>query len=65
MDQQLGHLGNTPDGGPNGTNTSYTAGNYGGTLLADYFGFNLGAVPATFTVTSATLVVYSGKITNM
>jgi hypothetical protein len=56
----------TPNGGPSGTNTSYSSGAYGGTLLADYFGFNLGTskTPATLTVTSAKLVVYSGTITN-
>jgi hypothetical protein len=51
-------------GGSNGPNNSYAVGNAGNMLLADYFGFNLSKVPATFTVTSATLVVnYSGYIT--
>jgi len=32
-------------GGPNGSNTSYAAGSYGGMLLVNYFGFNLGSIP--------------------
>jgi hypothetical protein len=51
-------------GGSSGPNNSYAVGNTGTMLLADYFGFNLNKVPATFTVTSATLVVYSGAITS-
>jgi hypothetical protein len=31
--------------------------------LADYFGFNMGAVSASLIVTSAQLVVYQGTIT--
>jgi hypothetical protein len=51
-------------GGPNGINTSYTVGNTGTMLLADYFGFNLSQVPLSFgTVTSATLMVVSGVTT--
>ena len=34
-------------GGPNGTNTSYAAGSYGGMLLVDYLGFNLASLPST------------------
>ena len=52
-------------GGPNGTNTSYAAGSYGGMLLVDYFGFNLASLPSTVTsITSATLVIESGKVTS-
>ena len=51
-------------GGNIGTNTSYTAGSFNGNLLADYFGFNMGAVSASLIVTSAQLVVYQGTITN-
>ena len=52
-------------GGPNGKNTSYAAGSYGGMLLVDYFGFNLASLPATVTsITSATLVVELGTVTN-
>jgi PEP-CTERM motif len=50
-------------GGPNGGNNNYAVGITSTRTLADYFGFNLSKVPATFTVTSATLVVYSGAIT--
>jgi len=51
-------------GGSSGGNTSYTVGNTGSMLLADYFGFNFNvkAVPATLMVTSAILVVYPGTI---
>jgi PEP-CTERM motif len=52
-------------GGPNGTNTSYAAGSYNGMLLVDYLGFNLASLPKTVTsITSATLVMESGKVTN-
>ena len=52
-------------GGPNGKNTSYAAGSYGGMLLIDYFGFNLASLPSTVTtIASATLVLESGKVTN-
>jgi hypothetical protein len=52
-------------GGPNGTNTSYAAGSYGGMLLVDYLGFNLASLPSTVTsITSATLVIESGKVTS-
>jgi PEP-CTERM motif len=51
-----------PIGGPNGPNTSYTVGNAGNMLMADYFGFNLSKVPESLTVTSAVLVVYSGIV---
>ena len=51
-----------PSGGSSGYNTAYTAGSYGGSLLVDYFGFNLTDVPAT--VYSASLVIYSGTISN-
>ena len=52
-------------GGPNGKNTSYAAGSYGGMLLIDYFGFNLASLPSTVTtIASATLVVKSGKVTD-
>jgi hypothetical protein len=53
-------------GGSNGGNNSYAVGNTGTMLLADYFGFNLNLtnkVPADFTVTSATMMLYSGAIT--
>ena len=49
-------------GGSNGGNNGYTVGNTGTMLLADYFGFNMKAVPASLTVTSAILVVRSGTI---
>jgi len=52
-------------GGPNGTNTSYAAGSYNGMLLVDYLGFNLASLPSNVTsITSATLVMESGKVTN-
>jgi hypothetical protein len=52
-------------GGPNGTNTSYAAGSYSGMVLVDYLGFNLASLPSTVTsITSATLVMESGKVTN-
>jgi PEP-CTERM motif-containing protein len=52
-------------GGPNGTNTSYAVGSYNGMLLVDYLGFNLASLPSTVTsITSATLVMESGKVTN-
>ena len=52
-------------GGPNGTNTSYAAGSYGGMLLVDYLGFNLASLPSTVTsITSATLGIESGKVTS-
>ena len=52
-------------GGPNGKNTSYAAGSYGGMLLVDYLGFNLASLPSTVTsITSATLVMESGKVTS-
>jgi hypothetical protein len=52
-------------GGPNGKNTSYAAGSYGGMLLIDYFGFNLASLPSTVTtIASATLVLESGKVTD-
>ncbi len=52
-------------GGPSGINTSYAAGSYNGMLLVDYLGFNLASLPSTVTsITSATLVMESGKVTN-
>jgi len=52
-------------GGPNGSNTSYAAGSYNGMLLIDYLGFNLASLPSNVTsITSATLVMESGKVTN-
>ena len=52
-------------GGPNGKNTSYAAGSYGGMVLIDYFGFNLASLPSTVTtIASATLVLESGKVTD-
>ena len=65
-----GYISNSDDsvipsiGGPNGSNTSYAAGSYGGMLLVDYFGFNLSSLSPTLTITSAELVVKSGQITN-
>ncbi len=65
-----GYISNSDDsvipsiGGPNGSNTSYAAGSYGGMLLVDYFGFNLSSLSPTLTITSAELVVKSGEITN-
>ena len=57
-----GFIGNTDGsvvpsvGGPNGKNTSYAAGSYGGMLLIDYFGFNLASLPSTVTtIASPTL----------
>lgn len=49
-------------GGPGSTNTSYAVGSYAGSLLIDYFGFNMSGVTAT--ISTAKLVVYSGEITN-
>jgi hypothetical protein len=51
-----------PNGGPSGYNTAYTAGSYGGSLLVDYFGFNLANVSTN--ISSAKLVLYSGTISN-
>lgn len=50
-------------GGPNGINTSYAAGSYGGRLLVDYLGFNLASLPSSVTsIASATLVMEPGTV---
>jgi hypothetical protein len=50
-------------GGAGSDNTSYAAGSYNGSPVADYFLFDLtGATTAP--VTSVALVIYSGTITN-
>src|SRR5579871_2471595 len=66
-----GFIGNTDTtvspsvGGPNGKNTSYAAGSFGGRLLIDYLGFNLASLPSSVTsITSATLVMPSGIVTS-
>jgi len=49
-------------GGPSGLNTNYMVGVYNNTSYNDYFGFNLSSLGSDAKVTSATLIVDSGLI---
>jgi hypothetical protein len=51
-------------GGPVSINTSYLAGYTSESFKNDYFAFNVGSVSPRVKITSATLTVYSGAVSN-